>query len=222
MDFAAIFQTWVNVLTHPNEQTFESEKESPNATLQTALIWIVGAAVVTAILGFLQSVIFRGVATSSMQQFMNMADLPPEASQMMNVFTTGGAGAIMSGAGGFLGIILTPIFFMIGVGIFHLIAKLLGGQGQFDKYAYLLAAFQAPISIATAVLAFVPVLGGCIGALISIYSLVLAYFATKVNYGLTSGRAIVVVLVPLIVFFLLVICMGTLIAGLVIAGTNGG
>ena len=50
MDFSAIFQTWVKVLTQPNEQTFESEKASPNATLQTALIWVVGAAVVTALL----------------------------------------------------------------------------------------------------------------------------------------------------------------------------
>ncbi len=221
MDFAAIFQTWVKVLTQPNEQTFESEKESPNATLQTALIWIVGAAVVTAILGFLQGLIFRGVATSSMQQFMDMADLPPETAQMMEMFTSGGAGAALSGAGGFLGIILAPLFFMLGVGIFHLIAKLLGGQGQFDKYAYLIAAFQAPISIATAVLAFVPVLGGCIGALISIYSLVLAYFATKVNYNLTSGKAIVVVILPVVVLLVGAICIGGLIASAVVAGMNG-
>ena len=221
MDFAAIFQTWVNVLTHPNEQTFESEKASPNATLQTALIWIVGAAVITAILGVFQSLIFRGTAMTGMQQIMNMADLPPDVAAQMNAAISGGAFAAMTGAGGFLGIILTPIFFLIGVGIFHLISKLLGGQGQFEKYAYLIATFQAPISIVSALLAFVPVLGGCVGALISIYSLVLAYFATKVNYGLTSGKALIVVLVPLILLLLVFGCIIFAVAGLAISSFSG-
>ena len=219
MDINAIFQTWVNVLTHPNEQTFEAERDSPNATLQTAIIWILGAAVVTSILGFFQGLIFRGAALSGMQQFMDMAGMPPDVARQMGMVM---GGAAVAGVGSFVGIITAPIFFVIGVGIFHLIAKLLGGEGQFDKYAYLIATFQAPISIASSVLAFVPVLGGCIGLLVSIYSIVLAYFATKVNYGLSSGRAIVVVLVPVIVLFLLAICMGTLIAGLVIANTGGG
>ena len=105
MDFAAIFQTWVKVLTQPNEQTFEAEKESPRRHPSDGPdLDIVGAAVVTAVLGFLQGLIFRGVATSSMQQFMDMADATAgNGPDDGDVTTSGGAGAALSGAGRIFG-----------------------------------------------------------------------------------------------------------------------
>jgi len=35
-----MLQTWKNVLLRPGEEVFEDEKASPNATLGTALLWI--------------------------------------------------------------------------------------------------------------------------------------------------------------------------------------
>lgn len=222
MDFAGMFQTWIGVLTGPGEAVFEREKASPNATLQTALIWTVLAAVVTAVLGFMQSLLFLSSAQGmqGMMGFVDQMDLPPESAAMIDQMMTGGLFAGMSGAGAFLGIIISPIIFLIVVGIVHLIATVLGGKGDFGRYAYLSAAIGAPVSIVNAFLGFIPVVGGCVVALLSIYSLILNYFAIKVAYSLTSGRAIVVILIPLIIVFGIALCIG-FVAAAAIAGMNG-
>ena len=129
MDFAQMIQTWIGVLTGPGEEVFEREQASPNATLTTALIWTVLAAVVAAVLGFIQSLLFASSAQGMMGMISQM-DLPPESAAMFEQMMTGGLFAGLSGAGAFLGIILTPVFFLIGVGIIHLIANMLGGQGD--------------------------------------------------------------------------------------------
>ncbi len=215
MDFAGMIQTWIAVLTKPGEEIFEQEQNSPRASLSTALIWIVIAAVVTAVLGFMQSLLFTP-STQQMTGMIEQMNLPPESADLVGKMLAGGLLAGLSGVGAFLGIILTPIFFLIGTGIIHLIATMLRGQGDFGRFAYLSAAIQSPISIVTAFLGFVPVVGGCVVFLISIYSLVLYYFAVKVSYRLTSGRAIAVILIPVIAVFLIAACVAIAVTALAI------
>ncbi len=215
MDFAGMIQTWIAVLTKPGEEIFEQEQNSPRASLSTALIWIVIAAVVTAVLGFMQSLLFTP-STQQMTGMIEQMNLPTESAALVEQMLAGGLLAGLSGVGAFLGIILTPIFFLIGTGIIHLIATMLRGQGDFGRFAYLSAAIQSPISIVTAFLGFVPVVGGCVVFLISIYSLVLYYFAVKVSYRLTSGRAIAVILIPVIAVFLIAACVAIAVTALAI------
>jgi hypothetical protein len=210
MDFAAIWQTWLNVLTHPEDATFEQERVKPNATLSTALIYIVIGAVVSAIFGFIGAGLTLPSQMTMVQNMLAQANLPPEAkSQLANLLTSGMMTG-MAGVGGIVSIIWAPIGFLIGVGILYLIARLLGGTGDFGNYAYLIATFQAPLTIAEAIVGLVPVLGGCVVGILGIYGLVLTYFATKVAHNLTSGRAIAVILIPIGVVILLALCVAVL------------
>jgi hypothetical protein len=214
MDIAATIQTWVYVLTHPDEATFEQERHKPNANLTTALIWIVIAAVISTILSFVASRFYFAAQTSMMMQMFERMDLPPEArDEMAQLFSSGLMAAVMGGASVFA-IILTPILFLIGVGILHLIARALGGTGDYGRYAYLLAVFQAPLNIALAVVGLVPVLGGCVAFFGWIYGLVLTYYATKVEQNLTAGRAIAVVVIPLIIGIVLFACVIIAVVGM--------
>ena len=204
MDFRSMFQTWVNVLTKPGEAVFEAERQKASATLTTALVWIVLATLVTELFGLLQTQLF----SSSLDGMESMFELMPAEfrAQMEMLIDTGAFAGIMRAMN--LGsIIIEPIFFIIGIGILHLVASVLGGQGQFGRYAYFNATFSAPLSIIGSLLGFVPVLGACVGFILPIYGWVLTYFATKAEYGLSDGRAIVVVLVPLIVVFVLIACV---------------
>lgn len=219
MDFAAMFQTWIDVLTKPGERIFEREQSKAEATLTTALLWIVIAAVVAALLGFVRGLLFASQVQGI--QRLIQSDMPPQMANQFSQLMSSGLFAGMMGGGSLLSIIITPLFFVIGVGILHFVATLLGGRGDFGQYAYLNATFQAPLSIVSALLAFVPVLGGCLSPLVTVYTIVLAYFATKVNYNLTSGKAIVVVLIPLIFLLLLVGCFVLGIAGLIFSVGNG-
>lgn len=205
MDFGAMIHTWSNILIHPGEETFQTERSQPQATLGTAIIWIVIAAVFTGVLGWIQVQMVFG----SGNQFMGMIDqmdLPPEVAAQMQEMVESGMLGMLAGGGGLLGIFLTPLFFLIGTGILHLIARMFGGTGDFGRFAFLSAAIQAPVNILSAVLGFIPVLGGCVSFALWIYSIVLTFFAIKAEHNLSDGRAIGTLLVPIVLLIALFAC----------------
>jgi hypothetical protein len=204
MDFAGMIETWRRVLTQPGEPVFLEEKNRPQATLQTALIWMLIAGVVAAIFGFLQSV----TGISSIDAILSQADLPPEVAAQMAPFL----GAAVGGAG-FAAIITVPVFFLIGSFIYHLLATMFGGQGDYGKFAYLMSTYQAPIAIANSIISIIPFLGGCVAFLLTIYAYVETYFAVRANYGLPNGRALAVVLIPVALIFLIFFCVFVVLIG---------
>lgn len=210
MNFGSMFQTWMKVLTSPGAEVFLAEREKPAATLTTGLVWIILAALVTALLGLLQT----QLNASSLGGLAEMVGLmPPDLRGYMEMIVNNDS--LISNASLF-SIIITPLFFIIGVGILHLVASVLGGRGQFGRYAYLNATYAAPLAMISSLLGFVPVVGGCLGGILTIYGWVLTYFATKVEYGLSDGRAIVVVLAPILAVFVLVLCVAVLAIALFI------
>lgn len=197
LDFAAMIETWRRVLMQPGEEVFQQEKTAPNSTLTTALIWMVIAGVVAAIFGFIQGLF----AASSFDALMSQSGMPPEmAAAMQPLMSTMFGGATLAS------IITVPVFFLIGTLIYHLLATVLGGNGDFGKFAYLMATFQAPVIIVSSVLGIIPFLGGCIAFLVSIYAYVLSYFAIRVNYGLAQGKALAVILIPVALLLLVGVC----------------
>lgn len=206
MNFSDMWQTWLKATTSPNDITYEELRQKPDAKLSIALIWMVIYGVIAAITGLISTMMFRSAANSFVTQLLAQPDLPPEARAQIEMLVNSGA---LSGLGGLgVGAIVTvPIGFLIGTGILHLIAKLFGGSGEFGRFSYLSAAYQAPLGILSALLALVPFVGGCITPLIGIYQIVLAYFAVKVEHQLTSGKAIMVILLPLIIVLVLFGCL---------------
>ena len=202
MDFKGIFQIWLKVLTSPGEEVFVAERESASATLRTALVWMVLASIVAALLGLLQTLMFAS-AVSGLGQVTSVlpAELQETFGAMAEAGESGGPFASLAY------IIAVPIGFLIWVGVYHLIATILGGRGQYGRYAYLLASFGAPLTIVNSLLALVPLLGSCLGVILVVYQFVLAYHATKVEYGLSQGKAIVAVLLPVIALALLFLCV---------------
>lgn len=210
MNFGSMFQTWMKVLTSPGADVFLAEREKPSATLTTGLVWIILAALVTALLGLLRT----QLNASSLDGLAEMVGLmPPDLRGYMEMILNNDS--LISNAS-LSSIIITPLFFIIGVGILHLVASVLGGRGQFGRYAYLNATYAAPLAMISSLLGFVPVVGGCLGGILTIYGWVLTYFATKVEYGLSDGRAIVVVLAPILAVFVLVLCVAVLAIALFI------
>jgi uncharacterized membrane protein len=205
MDFNAMIETWRNVLSRPGVPVFEEERAKPAATLTTGLVWMVIAAVIASLLGWLRTLLFAGGATG-MDQLLNGMELPPEVSDQMALLLGSVVTAGAVGVGTLMGIVIAPLMFLLVVGIVHLIARLLGGQGEYGKQAYLMAAFQAPLAIVGAILGLVPLLGGCLGFLLTVYGWVLTYFSVKVNYGLSDGKAIAVVVIPFLVVMFLLAC----------------
>jgi hypothetical protein len=220
MDFANIFQTWTNVLTKPNEATFEAERQKPNANLTTAIIWIVIAGVILAVLSAISALIagFIGGSASMLQPLLDQADLPPEVAAQLATMSAGGAGGAF---GTFcFTLILAPLGFLLGSGIHFLIAKLVGGTGSFEQQTYLMATFVAPLMIVSGVVGVIPILGGCVSFFIFIYQLVLTFLAIKVVHRLGTGSALVVTLAPAVIFLLCLLCLFLGLFGLIFSAAS--
>ena len=216
MNFSDMWQTWLKATTSPNDATFEELRLKPEANVTTAIIWMAIYGAVSAVIGVISGLIFAGTINSTLPALLEQANLSPaeaaQAEQVLRIFTGGGLG-LATGFASLINIVVVPLMFLIGVGIYFLLAKMLGGNGDFGRYAYLNAAFSAPLGILTTLLSLVP-FAGCISPLISIYSLVLVYFATKAEHQMSSGRAIWVVLIPVLAAFMIFGCFLFSIIGL--------
>ena len=56
-------------------------------------------------------------------------------------------------------VLLNPIYFVMGMGVRHGLAKALGGQGRFGRYAYLFMLFWVPLTLLSSLIYFVPLVG---------------------------------------------------------------
>lgn len=122
----------------------------------------------------------------------------------------------------FTGIILSPIYAVIGLfigaGIWHLLVMLLvrprnaGFEATFRVAAYLSA-----IQLITWI-AVIPILGWIIALIAGIYGLYVAYFGIREVHSTTNQRAAAVVAIPILAAIVLSLVFGVLLAALFAAG----
>jgi len=101
-------------------------------------------------------------------------------------------------------LVLSIVGLVIGAGILHLLAVLFGGQGDWAGLFKALGHGSGLVSWA----GIVPVVGGLIG----LWSIPIAVISVEELYGLTRGKAIAVVLIPVVVMFGL-LCVGIAVLG---------
>ena len=206
------WEAWLSAITRPSEATFQRIGYGPNASFWRAAIWL-----------FIASII--GFVISSLLGFLFGA---PQFQQLEQA-----TGVDMGSIAGMLGLLVcaAPFGAALGVGIAALwtgliqwIAKLMGGTGDFNALFNAFAAYSAPMGIISSLFAAIPipVVSGCIGALIGIYNLVLSVISVQAINRFGYGKAIAAVLIPFaalfscccILWFALVSVLGMSLGGL--------
>lgn len=112
-----------------------------------------------------------------------------------------GAGGLVGGLIG--GLIGTLIGFYVGNAILWVVAKVLGGKGDFMLQANLLATFYVPLVVVNAILGLIPVVGGLIVLLVGLYMLYLTTLALQVTHGYTTLNAVLTWLIPGVIVFVI-------------------
>lgn len=212
-----MIQTWIRLFTGPNNSNFEEVSMNSEASMGTAILWRTVSIIIAAALGYVGSLMGLGNVQAQFEQMIaSRGDIPPEMQQALSQVATLMTPANL-GIMTVLGIVFSLIGFILLCLLYHVIAKMFGGQGSLGTFSYLSAGVWSPVSIITAVLGLIPLIGSCLGALVGIYGLVLSFFAIKTNYRLGDGRAIVVLILPVLLLIALVFC-GVVGAGIVAAG----
>ncbi len=212
-----MIQTWIRLFTGPNNSNFEEVSMNSEASMGTAILWRTVSIIIAAALGYVGSLMGLGNVQAQFEQMIaSRGDIPPEMQQALSQVATLMTPANL-GIMTVLGIVFSLIGFILLCLLYHVIAKMFGGQGSLGTFSYLSAGVWSPVSIITAVLGLIPLIGSCLGVLVGLYGLVLSFFAIKTNYRLGDGRAIVVLILPVLLLIALVFC-GVVGVGIVAAG----
>ena len=133
------------------------------------------------------------------------------------------------GFGGALGSLIANIIFIpigtaiglfIGAGIYHLLVLLIirpshaGSEATFRVVAY------AAVLQLLSWLAVIPILGIVVAIAIAIYNVVLTVIGIREMHATTTGRAVAVVLIPVVVIGILVAIVGVAIAAIILAALS--
>jgi hypothetical protein len=171
-------------------------REAPSASGKSTFLSVLVLAGVTAVFSAISALIGGGIAAA-------LGTVEAQGASVVQAALTSFCGGILS----------TVIGFYLGSGIFYVLARIFGGQGDFSTQSYLLSLFEVPLGIVVAVLSLVsaiPVAGTCIAGIaslgVSAYTLILLVRALKVAHDMTTGRVVTAVLVP-VVILLLVPCL---------------
>lgn len=203
------YEIWRDVWMNPGVEAFRSILKERDHSATRGLIWI---GITSLVLGLAGSIISIPVLSSTTSQFPSF--LGTGESVITGVCT----------------VILTPIFTIISMiiltGIFHLIAKLFGGNGTWGDLVFCLAAVVAPASIISGVLGtvgglfsqvrvlffLIAILFGIIALALAIYNIVLYVLAIRASENVGIGGAIATLLIPIgVVLVLGFCCTATLI-----------
>ena len=109
---------------------------------------------------------------------------------------------------GVIALIISPITFLIfglvvafiSIGVLHVIAKLLGGNGQYTQLFYLYSLYSVPIII----LSGIPFIGIILAIVLGVYGVYLETLAIKEVYGLSTSKAILVWALPGIILLIII------------------
>lgn len=197
--FEGWFSTWITAVTKPNEQTYITMAEHPDAQSNSrAFTWVFLAGTVSALIS--------GV----LQALLQLAGFSAQIPGLFSLF----GGSAQRGIAFVLGVSIcsSPIIgalavlgFAVGVGIVQWVAKMFKGIGTFSQLAYVIAAISVPFTLVSSILtpfSAIPLLGICTGLVsigIGIYALVLQLMAVKGVNKFGWGGAIGSVFLPWLV-----------------------
>jgi hypothetical protein len=205
-------QSYINAVTKPNAATYEAE--IPNASWMKTAVGVIAVALVSSLI----ALIGFGAGMASLSQLQNqMGDQELPFDPTMFAGQVGVAGAISN-------LFFTPIFFLLGAGLLWLMAKMFGGQNSdFMTHSYLLSLSYTPLRIAAAVIGIIPIIGGLIALVLSLYQLYSAGLAMQASQRMAPGRAQLAAFLPTIVGFVLIcLCFALAIFGLAAALSGAG
>jgi hypothetical protein len=211
---SSFFQTWINALTKPSEQTYAEMAVSPNAKATTAYLWVFVAVLVE----FFFASLVQGATVRQVLQQQGLTENLPTSGLSVALITAICGAPILA--------VVSVIFFALGTALIQWIAKLFGGTGTFDQMTYAFGAIAAPYGLVSAVFALlgaIPFVGFCFRIVIGlagIYVLVLNIIAVKGVNRFGWGQAVGSVLIPWAALFA-VCCCAILAASAVLGPTIG-
>ena len=198
----AFYDVWITAMAMVNMGAYEDALRDPEAGAGRAFEWMGYSGIVSGLI--------LALTLPLNPQFSELTSI----SGFMGMF--GNNTLIFIVMFGLVMALVMPILSIISLAISsavqNILAVFMGGDGDYGRTAYALAAYLAPFAILSAALSSIPVVGQCISSFLGIYSLVLNVRALQVAHALSTGKALAVIFIPGILLFVFA-CLIILVIG---------
>jgi hypothetical protein len=191
------FQTWIAAVTKPSPETYTKIANDPSASPGKAYLWVFLA-------GLLVSLVTAIIQSTTIQQTLEQSGLGVNVGSGTILITLVCGIPVLAA--------LYVVIFAVWIALIQLVARMFGGQGNYNQLLYASSAIYVPVAAVSSVinlLYLIPVVGFCFAILafaLSIYSLVLSVMAVKGVNAFGWGAAIGAAILPGLVIFLIVFC----------------
>lgn len=194
----SFYDVWLTVLASFDIESYKEVLNDPEAGAGRGFEWVAYAGIISGLLAPLS--ILNNPAITELKNI-------PEFD---GVFGSMGMTAFLVFLAFALALI-TPIISVLGLalgaGIQNVLAVFFGGNGDYGRTVYALAAYLAPMTIIISLVGIVPLVGQCLTGLISLYHVVLNVRALRAAHSISAWQALGVIVTPTIllaIFFCLV------------------
>jgi hypothetical protein len=185
----SFYDVWLTVLTSFDIEPYEDMLKDPEASASRGFEWVAYAGIASGLLAPLSIV--------NNPAFTELKNMP----EFQGMFGNMGMTAFLVFLA-FASALITPIVSVIalalGAGIQNVLAVFFGGNGDYSRTVYAIAAYLAPITILIALLGIIPVVGQCLTGLISLYNLILNVRALRAAHSISTWQALGVIVTPTI------------------------
>ncbi len=189
----AFYDVWLGVLSMMGIDTYQNMLDDPEAGAGRAFEWMAYAGIISGLI-----FPFSLLASPQFDELRN-------TSEFYRLFGNMGTTALLLMMALIMAL-LTPIVSVLGLaisaGIQNFLSVMMGGTGYFGRTAYAIAAYLAPMTIISAALGAIPVVGQCLTSLFGVYNILLNMRALQASHSFSAGRAIVVMILPSILIMI--------------------
>ncbi len=179
------FESWMNALTKPSEETYQQMIDSPSANLYTGLIWVIGAVIIQAFFAMATEIVW-GQSSGTYSAVGSSIFVVICCYPFVALFTL----AIDMG--------VTFVAHMLGT---NFTTVTLPATVTWERLFYVLAAIFTPLVAVGAVFSFIPYLGGILSSLLMLAGVGYMTMAVKGIYRLEWPQAFMITGIPLFLTF---------------------
>ena len=182
-------EVWTLAISRPSAEQFRSLLNDPRATANRGVLWLLLA-------GFINGLVTTVVVNQSLPVIAQQQQLPLVSLSPLEIL--------------FISLFLGPILvFAVAliVGIYHMVARFLGGAGLFADLFYLYASYTAPLFILLAGITVAPIpdsLKSILSFIWGVYQFLLSAIVIRAVYRLDWLKVVAIAfLVPFILGMIL-------------------
>lgn len=197
------YEVWMTVLLMKGGNAYEDILDDPEAGTGRAFEWMAYAGIISGL--------FFPFTLMASPQFAELKAMP-EFNQFFGGFEGFTASIILALAMAVLTPLLSVISLAISAWFLNLIAAFMGGNGDYRRTVYALAAYMAPVGVLSSILMVVPIVGQCFASIGGVYSFILNIRALQAAHSLTTGKALGVIFFPVIFMFTFA-CLAIFVVG---------